>query len=260
MTRTGEGEYAGETDPAYWNLIGPFGGWIAAVLMLAVLDDPRRHGEPLSLSTNFAGAIEAGPYAIRTRNARRNRSTDFWRAELVQHQHGRDVLCAEASLVLAHRRPTDSFVDVSPPEAPAPETLPAVPANAGAPSFLEKYDMRFATGNPFAGGDPDRTVAWVRDRAPRTLDFPALAALCDTGFPPIFLRLGKRVPVSTVTLNAFFHVNSSELAEIGNDFLLSEGRMRVAHNGFFDCTTTMWSRSGRLLATTEQVVYYKTTS
>ncbi len=260
MTRTGEGVYAGETDPAYWNLIGPFGGWIAAALLLAVLDDPRRHGEPLSLSTNFAGAIEAGPFTIRTRNSRRNRSTDFWHVELVQQQHGHAVHCAGASVVLAHRRATDSFVDVRAPEAPAPETLPLVRAASVAPSFLERYDMRFATGNPFAGGDPERTVAWVRDRAPRTLDFPALAALCDTGFPPIFLRLGKRVPVSTVTLNAFFHATSSELAEIGNDFLLSEGRMRIAHNGFFDCATTMWSRAGRLLASTEQIVYYKSTS
>ncbi len=257
IDRTAEGVYSGETDPAYWNLIGPFGGWIAAALLLAVLDDPRRHGEPLSFSANFAGAIEAGPFSIRTHNARRNRSTDFWRVELIQRQHGQDVHCADASIVLALRRATESFVDVAPPDVPAPETIEPVRMGSLAPSFLERYDLRFATGNPWSGGDPNRTIAWVRDKAPRTLDFPALTALCDTGFPPIFTRLRKRVPVSTVTLNAFFHATSSDLARIGADFLLSDGSMRIAHEGFFDSATRMWSRSGQLLATTEQIVYYK---
>lgn len=260
MTRTGEGLYSGETDPTYWNLIGPFGGWIAATLLLAVLDDPRRHGEPISFSANFAGAIEAGPFSIRTQNARHNRSTDFWRVELIQRQSGQEVHCADASIVLALRRATESFVDIVAPDVAAPECLEPVRAGAVGPPFLERYDLRFANGNPFAGPEMERTLAWVRDKAPRTLDFPALTALCDTGFPPIFTRLRKRVPVSTVTLNAFFHATSSELAEIGNDFLLSDGRMRIAHNGFFDSATSMWSRSGRLLATTEQMVYYKSSA
>ncbi len=257
MTRTGEGTYSAETDPAYWNLIGPFGGWTAASLLLAVLDDPRRHGEPLSMSTNFAGAIESGPFEIRTRNVRRNRSTDFWRAELVQQQHGRDAYCADASVVLAQRRATESFIDVSVPEVPGPEALTPLNLGSFAPSFLERYEMRFAVGDLFAKSETNRTVAWVRGKTPLTLDFPALAALCDSGFPLIFTRLRKRVPVSTVTLNTFFHATSSELAEVGSDFLLADGRMRIAYNGFYDSVTSMWSRAGRLLATTEQIVYYK---
>jgi acyl-CoA thioesterase len=257
ITRVGDGTYSGETDPAFWNLIGPFGGWIAAALLQGVLLEPGRLGEPISLSVNFAGAIEPGPFEIRAHNWRRNRSTDFWRTELVQHRDGRDFFCADASVVLAVRRATESFVDVAPPELPEPEGLQPLKAGSLGPAFLARYDMRFASTNFGGGAEPHRTMAWVRENGPLTLDFPGLVGLCDAGFPIIFARLKKRFPISTVTLNAFFHVTEHELAAVGDDFVLSDGRMRIAHEGFYDSSTAMWSRAGRLLATTEQIVYYK---
>src|ERR1700722_13033875 len=101
--RTGKGTYSGQTDPAYWNLIGPFGGWIAAVLMHAVLSESETIGTPLALSLNFAGAREPEAFSVRLRQFRHNRSTTFWSAELTQAQGGTDVLCAFATVVTARR-------------------------------------------------------------------------------------------------------------------------------------------------------------
>jgi hypothetical protein len=252
-----EGRYSGETDPAFWNLIGPFGGWIAATLLRSVLDVPERLGEPISLCTNFAGAIEPGSLEIRTRNTRRNRSTDFWRTDLVQQQNGSERHCADASVVLALRRATESFVELAPPAMPPPESLTPLSTGSVGAAFLARYDMRFDAPHPARQADPGRTMMWVREIGPSTLDFAGLVGLCDAGFPLIFTRLRKRMPISTVTLNVFFHVTADELAALGNDFVLSDGTSRIAHEGFYDSTTALWSRAGRLLATTEQIVYYK---
>jgi acyl-CoA thioesterase len=53
-------QYRGETNAAYGNMVGPFGGTIAAVLLNAVLIHSERLGEPVSLTVNFAGPIADG--------------------------------------------------------------------------------------------------------------------------------------------------------------------------------------------------------
>jgi acyl-CoA thioesterase len=99
--------------------------------------------------------------------------------------------------------------------------------------------------------------AWIRALDAREMDYETLTAICDTGLPHIFVRLRRPVPVSTVTMNIFYHATAAELAQVGDDFLLSASRMRNAGHGFFDASTEMWSRAGALLATTEQVVWFK---
>jgi acyl-CoA thioesterase len=257
LTRTGENAFVAQTDRGYWNLIGPFGGWIAGVLVRAVLEDPRHIGDPLTLSVNFAGPMDEGPFAVRVRELRHNRSTTFWSAELVQARDGVESLCAFATLVTARRRETPAFRDVHPPVVPLPEDLPSFSTTGSKLAFLERLDMRYVT-NPFSTEnlDEDR-IAWTKIRDAGVLDFETLTALCDTGLPQIFTRLKKRVPISSITMNVFFHGGKDDLAQVGEDFVLSVARMRIATSGFFDATTTMWSRSGALLATTEQVIYFK---
>jgi len=137
--------YEWQTDERYWNQIGPFGGWIAAALLRPVLDHPERHGSPLSITINFAAAIRAGRYDVRVELLRRNRSTSFWFVRFLQEQDGETVHCADATVVLAVRRPMMSFAIAKPPPARAPEwpaclslssiTSSAVGANADC-SFL----------------------------------------------------------------------------------------------------------------------------
>ncbi|HEY4442323.1 MAG TPA: acyl-CoA thioesterase domain-containing protein, partial [Candidatus Elarobacter sp.] len=97
---------AGHTDRAYWNMNGPFGGWIASQLLGAVLDDPDRRGEPIATGTSFVGPIAEGAFTIETRTLRVNRSTDFRWAELRQTQDGTEAICAYATVALAQRPQT----------------------------------------------------------------------------------------------------------------------------------------------------------
>ncbi len=59
-----EGHYRGQTHPAYWNMVGPFGGITAATALRAILLHPRLLGEPLSLTVNYAGAPTTGPFTV----------------------------------------------------------------------------------------------------------------------------------------------------------------------------------------------------
>jgi acyl-CoA thioesterase len=256
LERTGERTYAAQTDPEYWNLIGPFGGWIAAVLMHAVLREAETLGVPLSLSIDFAGAMEPGAFAVRLRDLRRNRSTTFWSAELTQTQAGAEVVCAFATIVTAQRRETAEFLEIRPPQLPPPELLTRFEVGGALP-FLEKLDFRFGAGTIFPRPIDGATVTWMRALDATTLDFETLAALCDAGVPQIFMRLQRRVPVSSVTLNAFFHADQSELDAVGAGYVLNATRMRRAAHGFFDASAEVWSSNGTLLATTEQIVWFR---
>ena len=62
LSPLGLGRYAGHTAPAYWNMIGPYGGITAALVLQAVMQHPDRLGEPITLTVNFAGAVPAGPF------------------------------------------------------------------------------------------------------------------------------------------------------------------------------------------------------
>ena len=70
-----EGHYRGQTHPAYWNMVGPFGGITAATALRAILLHPRLLGEPLSLTVNYAGAPTTGPFTVDATPVRTNRST-----------------------------------------------------------------------------------------------------------------------------------------------------------------------------------------
>jgi acyl-CoA thioesterase len=248
-----------ETDPRYWNMIGPFGGWIAATLLGGVLDHPERHGSPLTIATNFAAAIREGPFERRVELLRRNRSTSFWFVRLVQRQDGEDVHCADATVLLAERRETPSFTIATPPEAPPPESVAPTDFARKRARWMDMYEMRFVTGDPFRSTShaDARTVAWVRDAVAPELDFRSLLAMSDCAFPQIFHRIGRFIPVSTVSMTVNFHATADDLSSVGNDFIVYEATMRNAYDGFFDETSTLWSRAGKMIATMEQIVWYK---
>ena len=66
------------------------------------------------------------------------------------------------------------------------------------------------------------------------------------------------MPAGTVSITTYFHANAAELAEVGNGYLLGRASAQQFRNGFFDQTAELWSEaSGALLATSNQIVYYK---
>ena len=256
-----DGLLEGVAPQAYWNMVGPFGGITAAILLAGVLRQPQVLGDPLALTVNYTAPVRAGRFLLRVVLARSNRATQHWRIDMLQPEPhgdpGRDSfdVVAHALAVCGVRRDVWSAPAAPVPEMPDPDSLVRHTPPRGLPWF-ERYDRRMLK-HPFRGQAPDAPVRFlIRDDPPRPLDFPALAALCDTFFPGIFARRRQVVPVATVTMNSYFHATAADLSAIGTDYLLGVGTSNVYEGGFFDAESRLWAQ-GRLIATTHQLMWYR---
>ncbi len=101
------------------------------------------------------------------------------------------------------------------------------------------------------------TVLWFKDFPDRPLDFQSLSAACDVFYPRIYIARPVVCPAGTVSITTYFHATADALRAVGSDFLLGEARAAVFHRGYADQTARLWTRGGRLLATSTQSVYFK---
>ncbi len=245
----------GATCPEWANMVGPFGGITAAVLLRAVESHPARIGDPLALTVNYAAPIADGDFDITVRNARTNRSNQHWMLELRQ---AGEVKTTGTALFGRHR---DTWADTeaTPPKAPAPEDVPSS-GFIEAIVWARRYDMRFTEGpvpTENTPGASSTSTLWVRDADGRRADFAALAALSDIFYPRVFLRLGRVMPAGTISLTTYFHADRPEMDALGADFVLASAHANSFSRGYFDQSAHLWSRTGQLLTSTHQLVYFK---
>lgn len=254
------GTWRGASSPAYWNMIGPFGGTTAATAIQAILQHPDLLGEPIALTVNYACAMAEGPFSVTARPVRTNRSTQHWLVSLVQTDAaGTEGVVMTATAVTAARRDTWSLSDSPRPDAAFDPAAPSV--RFASAEWTQRYDMRAVCGpvpDVWDGtGESSLSRLWVRDEPPRPLDFAALAAMADVFYPRVWLRRATWVPAGTVTLTTYFHADSAQLAQTGTGYLLAQATAQAFRNGFFDQTAQLWDEAGTLLATSTQMVYYK---
>jgi acyl-CoA thioesterase len=251
----GNGRYSGATQKPWLNMVGPFGGITAAVMLQAVMQHPELLGNPVSLTVNFCAGVAEGEFEVVAQPARTNRSTQHWQIQLLQA--GQVVITASA--VTAARRSSFSSNESPMPHVPAPALVPL--AEHPRLEWPKRYEMRPVHGGlptVWDGAEGDTlTQMWVRDAQQRPLDFVSLAAMADSFFPRVFLRRHTFVPIGTVSMTVYFHADTAELAAAGSGYVLGQAKAQCFFNGFFDHGAQLWSQSGTLLATTHQVVYYK---
>lgn len=258
---TGEdGFYQGHTTAPFANMVGPFGGILAANMLSAVLRHPQLLGSPVVLTVNFAAPVADGEFTVQAQPVRTGRSTQHWWITLTQN----DEVAVSATAITALRRDTWDAQDSERPAAPAADTVPRMPDVPVMPRFFRNYDLRFIRGGmaplpqqEVQQADSSESLLWVRDEPARPLDFPSLAAICDVFFPRIFVRRQKPAAAGTVSLTIHFHCDATVLDSNGSRALLGHARAHRFHKGFSDQTAEIWSEEGVLLATTMQSVYYK---
>ncbi|WP_042458930.1 acyl-CoA thioesterase [Neobacillus dielmonensis] len=253
------GNYHGRTSKCYANMIGPFGGVTAATLLRAAMNHPARQGEPVALTVNYAAPLAEGDFVIKARPARTNRSTQHWMIELTQD----DEVIITGTAVFANRRKTWSSTEAQFPSVPTANEVESMPAE-GRPAWVNNYDIRIIQGGLSLPSQPKTedtadsvTIQWIRDEPRRPMDFLSLTAICDAFFPRIFVRRKQVVPIGTVSLTVYFHIDSAELNAHADQEVLGHARALQFHDGFFDQTAEIWTPEGKLLATTSQIVYYK---
>lgn len=240
VVRTEEG-WVGEIGRAYWVGRAPFGGATAATT--------RAHRE-------FCAPIELGPLSVHPWLTQANRSTQHWSATLRQG----DKCAATASVVTADRKPSWSHQAARMPQACPSDALP-VHVREG-PPWIAQYEFRFASGEPAparsdAALGGARSVAWMCDRPRRPLDALSLTALSDAFFGRLVHVRGQASRAGAVSLTTHFHVGADALAAEDAGQVLGVADARVFHEGYSDQTGELWAPSGRLLATTSQVAFYR---
>jgi acyl-CoA thioesterase len=255
------GVFRGHSSPAYWNMVGPFGGSTAATLLKAVLSHPDCLGEPVSLTVNYAGALGEGAFEVRLEASRTNRSTQHWTAAIWQCEaDGQRRINTTATVLTAVRRETWSQSDVPVPVVPMPPACERVELFESV-EWIKRYETR-----PIVGAKPrvwDGSLSsslmqlWMRDAQPRAIDHLALAAMSDVFYPRIWLRRALRVPAGTVSMTVYFHADAPTLAATGQGYVLGQAQAQEFHNGFFDQTAQLWNEAGQILTTSHQIVYYK---
>ena len=119
------------------------------------------------------------------------------------------------------------------------------------------YDMRYVRGELMQENADSVSYCWIRDAPARQLDFPALSSICDTFFPRLFLRRPRLVPVATVSLNIYFHVDHALIQAQKCDPVLAVARGQIISGGYFDQEGQVWGAGDRLLATTQQIVWFR---
>ena len=262
LTPLADDRFGGATHPAYGNMVGPFGGIIAATMLNAPMLHRERIGDPLALTVNYAGPIADGEFSIDALPSRTNRSTQHW--SLALKQDGTTAITATA--IFAKRRDTWSATEAGFPDVPAPESLERTPPGSRN-AWTHRYDMRFVRGGIPTPGDADASAAkpaddsvswvWIRDLPARPLDFLSLASICDAFFPRVYVRRQQFLPASTVSMTIYFHVDCEQLAAHGDQAVLGTARASHFGKGYHDQAVEIWSRDGVMLATSHQVVYYK---
>jgi hypothetical protein len=122
--------------------------------------------------------------------------------------------------------------------------------------WLDQYVFRAVGGLLFSRAETMDSRIWIRDAEPRPLDAISLTALCDTPFPPTWIRLPGQSPVSTVGFSVYYRANDADFNAAGSGFCLMDSRASLARGGYVDQFTSVWSASGALLAQTQQMLWF----
>ncbi len=259
LSAEGPGRFRLPTSDAYWNMIGPYGGWSAAATLQAVLEDPRSTGLPLAATVQFMGGFDQGILDVRSEPLRVNRSTQFWQSRLSPETGGPDADPAVLAIVtLAKRRESLEAQEHTMPDVPPPEDVAEFEPFDQAPAFTRNYVHRYVKGRMFSGASDTHSLVWYRCREGSALTWAGLMSYCDVSFPRLFFRRTSFTPIATVSMSVHFHCDTEDLAAIGSDYVLVECWGRVVRGGYFDQGAIIWSRDGKLLAFSDQVMWFRT--
>lgn len=244
-----------DVDPSAFIVRGPNGGYIAAVMLRALLarvadlDNANEPRPPRSLTVHYPAPPSAGPAIVTTEIVRAGRSLVSTSARLAQD--GRTMAIALAAF--SREWPGVGFADAVRPPADAPDAV--LPGGIDRPPlpFLDYWDHRFTRGREVDPDAPAETQGWIRLHEPAPIDGPVVAAMTDAFPPAVFTRYASPQPVPTVDLTVHFRAGLP-LADLDpHDFLLGQFRTHTLAEGFLEEDGELWTTDGRLVAQSRQL-------
>lgn len=258
LTAVGPGRWTTQAGPEWKNPNGPlWGGYPIGLCVKVMAAEPEATGEPLSITLTYVAALTEGEIEVRTRRLRQGGSIGVWEVDL--RPAGVDHASVHAIVTMAKRPATPPFSFAQMPDAPDPDSLPPLvlpggPRHFGAHAFERRTTERF----PIQPSASSYTTAWVRPRL-GPWDKALLGMLTDNSPPRAFYAFGHAVMTTTLSLTVYLHATAEEVAQAGDDYLLVQCEGRVGGGGASDERSSYWRRDGKLLATSEQLVWYRET-
>jgi Thioesterase-like superfamily len=257
LTPVAPGRWTTLAGPEWSNPGGGLWGGYAIGLCIRVLEaEPEAVGEALSLTLTYAAGLPSGLLDIRTRRLRQGGSIGVWEVELAPA--GSDQIGVHGIVTMARRPRTPDFAFAKMPAAPDPDSLPSpeAPGETQRHYGASAFERRTLEGFPPKPSGDSRSLAWVRSRR-GPLDKALLGMITDNSAPRAMYALGPTIMTTTLSLTAYLHATVEELAEVGDDFILVECEGRVGGGGASDERSSYWRRDGKLLATSEQLAWYR---
>lgn len=246
----GDGSWKAHADPDHQSITGMYGGWTAAVTLGSVLKASATDAVPAALTINFIGSIEPGAdVEIHTSRIGGSRSLEHWSATVGSG----DSVHASSLVVLASRRESEPHLQPSMPDVADPAGLERFKAPGPQGEQAEMYPVA-----PWVyGGGDTNSAHWLRDTNERPMDYLLMAYLADQYAPrSFFWGVGVR-PSATLTMSVYFLATAQELESVGTDFILNEAIGTRGAESTSGQQARLWSRDGHLLATTEQLAWYR---
>jgi acyl-CoA thioesterase len=245
----GDGAWSAAYDPAWSTQLGANGGFIAAIVlraMIAEIDEPER--EARSLTCHYLRPPGTGELRVEVTVERQGRTMSTATARLTQG--GR--LCVIAIAAFAIELTGAVEYGGLPPRAPAPDSVASLEPPPEVP-IVAQFDVRPTIGGERYSGAPEPvTGGWLRFVDPQPLDAPALAMYADAWLPAPMPYLNRPALTPTIDLTVHFRAPATAAA-IADEPVLAVFRSSTAAGGLFEEDGELWSRDGVLLAQSRQL-------
>lgn len=252
--------FAADVSPDWRAGRGPHGGYLAAMLLRALVEtvaDPAR--SPRSLTIHYARAPEPGPVTIATTVERAGRSLSTLSARM--EQDGKLTALALAAFSVPWSAPQIAELPMPDVAVQDPERKPGAPLFKAAPPFTKHIVIQPRIGAvPFAGaGAPMEIGSWLGLAEPRPIDALSLAFFSDALFSPPFIRLSEPSTTPTIDLTIHFRTPLPAATEtvpaqgFRDELCFARFRSGLVQDGFFEEDGVIWAADGTVLAQSRQL-------
>jgi acyl-coenzyme A thioesterase PaaI-like protein len=252
--------FAAEISPDWRAGRGPHGGYLAAMLLralIATIAEPAR--SPRSLTIHYVRPPAVGPVRIRTVLEREGRSLSTVSARL-ESEDGKLLALVLSAFSVAWNAP--EVAELPMPEVPGPDPVRSSTRllHPAAPPFTRHLVLQPRIGAiPFQGSDhPMEIGGWLGLNEPRAIDALSLAFFSDALFSPPFIRMSEAGTSPTIDLTIHFRTamprEGAPLSEQDPEELcFARFSSGVMHEGFFEEDGVIWAADGTVLVQSRQL-------
>lgn len=203
-----------------------------------------------SISVQILGPVLAGYADVVVEPLRKGSNTNSANVKVLQDGEVK----ANAVVIFGAARVPDLLLnaDDAVPHIPPRNELPTVPKDAGAPTFMQHFELQLASGIPYTATPADvlgyctpRLIADAHDAA-------SLLGMVDCYWPSTITQVEGYRPAATLTFEAYLLVDPAEIP--ADTTFIHFGTTLGAFGGYAAELRRIWTTDGTLVAANLQLV------